>query len=192
MMDLASLSDRVALTDLADRYLRALDEKSFDQARAHLVFTDDVSLSFPPGDHQGILGVAAFTSGFMGHWARTHHNVSHYQVELDGDKATIGWNVIAVHVHQGSPPPPASSAHFYLGGRFDGTAVRTSYGWRLDRLALRVVWTSGPGIQSIASTMTGMHETGTLVRRLIKTAALVRLRWSWRMAGTNHNGKKGR
>jgi hypothetical protein len=174
------LSDRVALADLADRYLRSLDENSFDQARARLVFTEDVALSFPPGDHHGLAGVAEFTRGFMSHWARTHHNASNYHVELDGDRATIAWNVVAVHVHHGSPPPPASAAHFYLGGRFDGAAVRTQHGWRLRRLALRVVWTAGPGIGSIAATMTGANGTGTIVQRLSRTAALVRTRWSWR------------
>ncbi|HEY0803498.1 MAG TPA: nuclear transport factor 2 family protein [Pseudonocardiaceae bacterium] len=152
------LTDRADLADLADRYLRALDDGVFDQARAGSVFTDDVELHFPPGDHSGIAGVVEFTRGFMRHWARTHHTVSNYVVELDGDRATIAWNVIAVHVHHGAPPPPASAAHFHLGGRFDGAAVRTRHGWRLRRLALRVVWTAGPGIPSIAATMANGTE----------------------------------
>lgn len=147
------LADRADLADLADRYLKALDDGDFDQARAVEVFTSDVDLDFPPGSHHGITGVAEFTRSFMRHWARTHHNVSSYQVEVDGDQATIAWNLIAVHVHHGAPPPPASAEHFYLGGRFDGVATRTPQGWRLNRLALRVVWTAGPGIPSIAATM---------------------------------------
>lgn len=178
------LSDRAAIAELADRYLRALDEGDFDQARAELVFTEDVALSFPPGDHHGLAGVSGFTRSFMGHWARTHHNVSHYHIELDDDQATIAWNLVAVHVHRGSPPPPASAAHFYLGGRFDGTAVRTELGWRLRRLTLRVVWTGGPGIQSIAATMTGMNGTGSIVQRLYKRAVLLRLKWSWLRAAS--------
>jgi SnoaL-like domain len=154
------LTDRGDLTDLADRYLRALDDGVFDEARARSVFTDDVELNFPPGDHRGINGVAEFTRGFMGHWDRTHHNVSHYSVELKGDRATISWNIIAVHVHPGSPPPPMLSEHFYLGGRFEGAARRTRRGWRIRRLALRVVWTAGPGIPSIAATMAGATATG--------------------------------
>lgn len=178
-LEIRRLSDRAALTELADRYLRALDEGNFDQQRARLVFSEDVTLDFPPGDHHGLAGVADFTSSFMGHWARTHHNVSHYHIELDDDQATIAWNIVAVHVHRGSPPPPASAAHFYLGGRFEGAAVRTEHGWRLRRLALRVVWTAGPGIHSIAATMTGVNGAGSIIRRLYKNAALLRLKWSW-------------
>ncbi len=151
--EVRELSDRAALADLADRYLRALDESAFDDARARSVFTDDATLNFPPGDHHGIVGLAEFNSGFMRHWTRTHHNTSHYFVEIDGDRATIAWNILAVHVHHGSPPPPTHAEHFYLGGRFDGAAVRTHRGWRLQRLGLRVVWTAGPGIPTIAAHM---------------------------------------
>jgi hypothetical protein len=152
---LRRLTDRADLADLADRYLRALDGGAFDQEWARSVFTGDVELDFPPGSHQGIDGVADFTRGFMGHWDRTHHNVSHYAIEPDGDRATVAWNVVAIHVHPGSPPPPASAPHFYLGGRFEGVARRTAGGWRLSRLELRVVWTTGPGIREIAQVMTG-------------------------------------
>lgn len=150
-----ALTDRAELADLADRYLRALDDSAFDEAWAHTVFTEDVELDFPPGSHQGIADVPGFTRGFMHHWQRTHHNVSHYAIELDGDRAAVAWNVVAIHLHHGSPPPPASAAHFYLGGRFEGVARRTAAGWRLSRLTLRVAWTTGPGIRSIAQVMTG-------------------------------------
>jgi len=155
LQTLRRLSDRADLADLADRYLRALDERSFDQAWARSVFTSDIELDFPPGSHRGITDVDGFTRGFMEHWDHTHHNISHYAIELDGDRAAIAWNVVAIHVHRGSPPPPASAAHFYLGGRFEGVARRTGDGWRLSRLTLRVVWTTGPGIRSIAQVMTG-------------------------------------
>jgi hypothetical protein len=149
------LVDRAELSDLADRYLRALDERTFTQEWARSVFTEDVELDFPPGSHRGLADVDEFTRGFMHHWDRTHHNVSHHAIELAGDEASIAWNVVAIHTHHGSPPPPASAAHFFLGGRFDGAARRTPEGWRLRRLALRVVWTTGPGIRSIAQVMTG-------------------------------------
>src|SRR5262249_43770910 len=120
--------------------------------------------------------------------------VSNYHVELDGDRATIAWNIVAVHVHHGSPPPPASAAHFYLGGRFEGAAVRTQDDWRLRRLGLRVVWTAGPGIGSIAATMASANKTGALVHRLRRTVVLLRTRWSWRRsrvaAGTTSAGHR--
>jgi hypothetical protein len=149
------LADRAALADLINRYLLSLDEGTFDETLVREVFTEDVELSFPPGDHQGAQGLAGFTGGFMAHWDRTHHLCSGYAIEPDGDRATVGWNVIATHVHHGSPPPPAPGDLFQLGGRFSGQAVRTARGWRLRRLALRVVWTAGRGIPSIAAVMAG-------------------------------------
>jgi len=156
--EIRRLSDRTAVADLIDRYLLLLDDGAFDDAWARRVFADDVALEFPPGNHYGIDGVARFTSGFMGHWARTHHHASNYLIELDGDRAAVTWSVIASHVHPGSPPPPASGMHFHLGGRFDGVAVRQSAHWRLQRLALRVIWTTGVGVPSIAQTMAGRAQ----------------------------------
>jgi len=188
------LSDRAALADLADQYLRSLDEGTFDEARARSIFADDVTLSFPPGDHDGHVGVAEFTHGFMHHWDRTQHNVSHYLIELDGDRAAIGWNVFAVHIHHGSPPPPAHSENFYLGGRFDGTAVRTYLGWRLQRLVLRIVWSAGQGVPSIVAVM-GERETSNQPATQIRLARKARstkrqkIGSTWRFPPLNGNGR---
>lgn len=156
--EVRQLTDQAAVASLADRYLRSLDDGDFDAVKARAIFTKDVAFSFPPGDHAGIAGVAEYTHGFMRHWERTLHNASHYLIEVDGDQATIAWNVFAVHVHRGSPPPPTHSDHFYLGGRFTGTAVRTYSGWRLRHLALRVAWTAGQSIPSIAAVMAGAEK----------------------------------
>ena len=155
------LADRTAIGDLIDRYLLGLDEGAFDSERARSVFTDDVELAFPPGTHHGLPGLVEFTKDFMGHWERTHHHASNYVIDLDGDRADVAWHVVALHVHPGSPPPPAPGQHFQLGGRFDGTAVRTPDGWRLRRLALRVIWTTGIGIPSIAATMARSRAADT-------------------------------
>jgi hypothetical protein len=147
------LADRVALEDLIGCYFLALDQGTFDEARARAIFARDVELSFPPGDHRGLDGLVSFTAGFMAHWARTHHLCSDIAIEIEGDRAALGWNVIATHVRHGSPPPPAQSDHFRLGGRFDGAALRTEHGWRIEKLALQVLWTTGTGVRSIAATM---------------------------------------
>ena len=153
-----ALADRAAISDLIDRYQLALDDGMFDNAWARAVFAPDVVLDFPPGSHHGVAGLTEFTSGFMRHWARTHHHASNYVIGLAGHEATVSWNVIASHVHHDSPLPPAQGKQFHLGGRFDGDAIRTADGWRLRRLTLRVVWTAGIGIPSIAATMAEARE----------------------------------
>ncbi|MGY1683809.1 nuclear transport factor 2 family protein [Geodermatophilus sp. SYSU D01176] len=149
------LADRAALSDLCNRYLLMHDEGRFTESQAQSFLTEDVELSFPPGNHRGIAGLDAFTETFMGPWARTHHHASNYVIELAGDRATVTWSVIATHVHRSSPPPPASGDHFHLGGRFQGTAVRTPHGWRMQRLALRVLWTIGTGAPAVMAIIAG-------------------------------------
>ncbi|MFE9706236.1 nuclear transport factor 2 family protein [Streptomyces sp. NPDC005930] len=141
--EVARLSDVTALKDLADRYLASLDAGTFDAAWAGALFTDDVEMTFPVGSHRGSTGVDGFTARIMARWGRTHHHGSESTVEVDGDRAEVGWSLIASHVHHGSPLPPDASEYFQLGGRFAGTARRTPDGWRFDRLRLRIVWTTG-------------------------------------------------
>lgn len=153
MLKIRELVDRADIAAVVDRYFLALDEGRFDDACARRTFSDDVSLSFPPGDHEGIDGLAAFTSGFMRHWTRTHHLNGNYLIDVNGDRASLGWNVFATHVHPDSPPPPASGHLFHLGGRFTGSARRTRAGWRIERLTLRISWALGTGVPSIVATM---------------------------------------
>lgn len=151
---LRRLSDRVELCELVDRYLASLDEGVFDDAWARSLFTDDAELSYPVGSHRGTAGLVGFTADIMGRWQRTHHHGSNHLVSVAGDAASLRWNLLAVHVPVGAPPPPASVDHFYLGGKFTAEAVRTTDGWRFRRLQLRVVWTSGspaPEVPSIAA-----------------------------------------
>jgi hypothetical protein len=137
------LSDLAMLVRLVDRYHASLDQGTFDHAWAMSLFTDDVELTFPVGSHRGIAGVPAFTAEIMARWGRTHHHGSDVSIDLDGDRAAISWSLIASHVHFGSPLPPDATQYFQLGGRFTGLARRTPDGWRIDRLRLRIVWSTG-------------------------------------------------
>lgn len=155
------LSDRLAVTELVDRYLHSLDADQFDDEWARSMFTPDVVLTYPVGSHQGIDGVAEFTAQIMRRWAGTHHLGGNCLVDLDGDRAAVTWNLIAYHIHPGSPPPPASGHHFRLGGKFDGDVVRTPHGWRFQRLRLRITWTAGSAVTGIVSPEeTVNHHTG--------------------------------
>ncbi|GAA3302584.1 nuclear transport factor 2 family protein [Streptomyces cinereospinus] len=139
----ARLTDLAELRKLAGRYLASLDEGDFGESWAKSLFTEDIEMTFPVGSHRGLAGVGGFTTEIMARWGRTHHHGSDSSVDLDGDRAELGWSLIASHVHHGSPVPPDPSEYFQLGGRFTGTARRTPDGWRFDRLGLRIVWTTG-------------------------------------------------
>ena len=140
---LARLTDLAEIQQLVGHYLACLDEGVFDEARAESLFTGDIEMTFPVGSHRGISGVGAFTEAIMERWARTHHHGSDTSVSLDGDRAGLGWSLIASRIHHGSPLPPAPTEYFQLGGRFTGAVRRTPDGRRFERLRLRIVWTTG-------------------------------------------------
>ncbi|MFB4310299.1 nuclear transport factor 2 family protein [Actinomadura sp. GTD37] len=155
---IARLTDRAEIIDLIAHYNRSLDERRFDDAWARSVFAEDAVVAFPVGGHAGLPGLADFTARFMGRWERTHHHATDHLVRLDGDRAAVGWNMLATHVH----PPRAARGEagaagpdlFQLGAVLDGTAVRAPGGWRFERLALRVVWTSGRPAQGVPASPT--------------------------------------
>ncbi|MHC3458702.1 nuclear transport factor 2 family protein [Streptomyces flavovirens] len=159
---IAHLTDRAELGDLAERYLASLDTGTFDDAWARSLFTEDVELVFPVGSHQGRAGAAAFTRQIMERWDGTHHHGSSALVELDGDRATVAWSLIASHLHFGSPRPPAASHHFQLGGRFDTSVRRTPHGWRFARMRLRITWSTGAAAAAVTSVDAETLGTGAL------------------------------
>lgn len=139
---LRRLLDRAEIGELLDRYVIAFDaltEEPLGDEWYRGVFTDDLVLTFPVGDHKGIEGLAEFQRAAKAKWARTHHMVSNHLIGLHGDEATVQARLLATHVHRGDTP----RGHFTMGGRVQGTAVRTPVGWRLRQLAFGLVWRSG-------------------------------------------------
>jgi SnoaL-like domain len=140
-----TLTDRVAIGELVDAYVVLLDtqdEHGFDESWPATIFTDDVKLSFPVGDCQGLDGVALFHYNAKQRFARTLHLSANHTIVLDGDRATVRLQLIATHVHHPAPEP---RPNFDIGGYYEGEAVRTADGWRFRTWTFRAVWTTGPG-----------------------------------------------
>jgi hypothetical protein len=57
---------------------------------------------------------------------------------LDGDRATVGANLIATMVPSSDEP----DAHLTIGERYRFEAVRTPAGWRFSRVEVSPVWRS--------------------------------------------------
>lgn len=148
---MTGLADRMDLAELSEVYLASLDEGVFDEEWARSLFTEDAELVFPVGADHGIPGAVALTRKAMERWEGTQHHGSGCRVELDGDRATVRWSLIATHLHFGSPRPPAATRHFQLGGRFEALAVRTGLGWRFSRLHLRITWSTGVAAAEVES-----------------------------------------
>ncbi|TWE18560.1 SnoaL-like protein [Kitasatospora atroaurantiaca] len=143
---LGAFVDRDAVARLIDRYLASLDERVFDEAWARSFFTEDVRLEFPVGSRTGRAGLAEFQAAAMAKFGRTLHVGSNHAIAVHGDRATLSFNLLAAHVHSDAAHAErgyAPGTHFDIGGRMDGEAERTESGWRLSRLALQLVWTTG-------------------------------------------------
>ena len=130
------MSDRDSLIDLVSRLGLWLDEKRFDEAGS--IFTDDVSVSTLGGSAEGIEAVAE--QARRNHSVdRTQHVITNVLIDLDGDRATVGGNLMVTFVERADTP----GTHFQLGERYRFKAARTPQGWRLSRVEVRPVWTSG-------------------------------------------------
>jgi len=143
---LGAFADRDAVARLIDRYLASLDQRIFDDSWARSLFTEDVRLEFPIGSRTGRAGLAEFQAAAMAKFERTLHVGSNYAIAVHGDRATLGFNLLAAHVHSDAAHAErgyAPGTHFDIGGRMEGEAERTEGGWRLSRLALQLVWTTG-------------------------------------------------
>ena len=91
MITLQQLDDRQAVTDLVSRLGLWLDgETTLEQARA--ILAEDVAVSTPGGTAQGIDKVVA--QARRNHEVPTQHVITNVLVDLDGDRATAGANLI--------------------------------------------------------------------------------------------------
>lgn len=134
--------DRAEIAGLLDRYVTGLDRVGREQRTDNWyrsLFTDDVSLTFPIGGRDGVVGLALFQSEATQRWEHTHHINGSAVVEVDGDRATVRAHVLAVHKRAGD----GIDALFAVGGHYEGEAVWTASGWRLRRLAFQIDWSAG-------------------------------------------------
>ncbi len=136
---LAVLVDRDEIEALLGSYLRAFEERHFDDVWVRSTFSDDVVVEFPPGAHRGRDGIGAFHREVADLWERTLHHTSDYVVGIDADRAVLQTKLLAAHVHRADDP----GALFRIGGHIDGEARRTADGWRFRKLRLELVWTEG-------------------------------------------------
>ncbi|GHB80819.1 hypothetical protein GCM10010347_59530 [Streptomyces cirratus] len=133
-----ALTDRAAITDLMDRYLRSLDDRVFDEAWARAFHTEDVTAEMPIGPVRGRTALLGRIRRGMALFDRTVHMGSNNVIEVDGDRATVRGAQLSTHVLAGDP-----GGVFVSAGHTETELTRTADGWRISASALRVVWTQG-------------------------------------------------
>lgn len=130
---------------LLDRYLLDLDDGRLDDAWAAALFTDDAVVEFPMSSHTGLAGLARYHRDALAAFERTQHLGSPALVSVQGGQASLRANLISTHVHLARHTAPLGDLPplFANGSLVDGRARRTEAGWRLSRLAFRMLWAQG-------------------------------------------------
>lgn len=131
------LLDCDEIEQLISRLAAALDERRIEQFEQ--IFAADVQASFPFGSVDGIEQMGAIARRNLAPYEKTQHVITNVLVQLDGDRADVRAHLIAVHVPVAAEP----STHFDVGATYRFAVRRTDDGWRLARLELTPVWTSG-------------------------------------------------
>lgn len=122
------MDDRQELSVLASRLGRWLDEKSPGDGRA--LFTEDAEAHTLGGVAKGVEALVG--QARRNHQVPTQHFITDRLIEVDGDRATIGANLLVVFAHEDGPR--------LLGERYDLEAARTEQGWRISRVQARPIW----------------------------------------------------
>lgn len=136
-----TLTDRADISDLLSRYLRSLDERTFDKDGedwARAFYTEDVTAETPIGTLRGRAAILERFREGMAMFDRTVHFTTDNVIEVDGDRATVRGAQLSTHVLA-----DGSEEVFISAGHVETDLVRTADGWRISATSLRLVWTHG-------------------------------------------------
>jgi 3-phenylpropionate/cinnamic acid dioxygenase small subunit len=139
-MDLQTVSDKLEIAELLARYARAVDSKDWELWRS--VFTPDARVDYSSaGAAVGARDeVAAWLEQSLAAVPMTQHFISNVEVDLDRDRATVRamfYNPMQL------PGVPGQS---YCGGYYHHDVVRTSEGWKSEKLVEENAWFVNPPV----------------------------------------------
>jgi hypothetical protein len=145
--ELQELLDRDRILALMNRYLATIDDAaSLDADWARSIFSEDVRVEQRGFTLEGIEDMAVGNRFVREGWDRTFHVSTNTQVDLNGDRAHLRAQLLAIHLHpEASPPEP-----YIIANVVEADAVRNADGWRFQTLNLRPVWSSGTSHFDIA------------------------------------------
>jgi SnoaL-like domain len=138
--ELHKLLDRDRIMALANRYFATIDDANrLDVEWAQSIFSEDVRVEHRGFTLEGVEDLAVGNQFVRDGWDRTFHISTNAQVELDGDRAHLRAQLLAIHVHPESTP----TEPYIIANVFEADVLRTLDGWRFQTLQLRPVWSSG-------------------------------------------------
>ncbi|WP_110944186.1 nuclear transport factor 2 family protein [Streptomyces niger] len=139
--------DQGEIALLVSRFFRALDAREFAAGWARAYVTDDIRTVTPIGLAEGADAVR-HTEEAIRRFARTQHVSADVLVDVDAASgtATASWNAHMTHVHHPATLErrgPGADPLFTVGGRYDAELRRTDEGWRISRMSVEALWTTG-------------------------------------------------
>lgn len=98
-------------------------------------------MRFPAAQGEGLDTLHAMSERILSLWAATLHQTTNHQVNRTPDGVEFTAALTATHVHW----PETPGAHLRIGARVAGTAVELQREWRVNGLAIELVWSEGDG-----------------------------------------------
>src|SRR5262249_13022058 len=117
--ELKELLDRHEIAGLVDRLGLWLDEKRFDEAPT--ILTEHATAETPGGTARGIEAVVEQARRSHGEEVGTQHAITNKVIDLEGDRASVGANLLATFFDPGQRSAPRRQ----LGERYAFEVVRT-------------------------------------------------------------------
>ncbi|MFJ8822887.1 nuclear transport factor 2 family protein [Streptomyces sp. NPDC102467] len=147
MSSTANLRDHSEVATLVSAFFHTLDEQRFDEGWALAYFTDDLRTTTPLGVAEGVDAVRQVEEA-IGRFAATLHASSDVLVRAEPGARTAhaSWNAHMTHVHLDSTLQArgeGANPLFTVGGIYEAELRRTEEGWRISRMSVRAVWTTG-------------------------------------------------
>ncbi|MDH6623248.1 hypothetical protein M2271_001035 [Streptomyces sp. LBL] len=136
------MDDRDAVIEICDRMGWHSDRHEWDEAVT--LFTPKVLL-----DYTSLLGGSPTTvtarelvdswEAVLGGYDASHHLMTNHLVSFEGDTAHCTTSFQATHRLDN----PMGSPLWRIGGTYRFHLVRTDTGWRINELAMTILWTEG-------------------------------------------------
>ena len=137
-MEVSALIDRMAVTDVLNRYATACDTRNW--ALLDEVFTPDVEADYGGANvFHDRKAVVEMIRSMLGGCGPTQHLLGNYRITIDGDMAGSVCSVRAFHAGVGE----AKGKTFEVWGEYRDRLVRTSSGWRIASRQMAVIWVEG-------------------------------------------------
>ena len=138
MLDLQAVSDRIEIEELLVRYSIAIDSQRFEDLIP--LFADDAACDYGSlGCPQGPQAIVALIQKTLAGLDATQHLVGKCLIKLDGDSADVRTYLISQHIRASAP----GVKHYFVGGEYVDTVVRTPAGWKFRTRRLDRMWSEG-------------------------------------------------